>query len=583
MITLRNPIRYTSRTFNSILADINSEAELIDKPSWFKRLIAGLGDVFSVIVTAEANQSFLGTAFTRRKIVDAARMIDYEPTPRMTASGILLFYLNSAVAYPLAIDISDLTALTAGTITVSSKRFEARLPYAQAAETNETFTASAGDDWLVVARSYTTGERVRLTTTNTLPAPLAIDTEYYAIYVDATHIRLASSLALAYAGTYIDITDAGVGVQTAHLFSIQVTCYQQNARNQFILGRSDGSTLWQEFYCPDKNILRDTIVITINAVTWDPVTTFIDSSSVDTHYKVIFNTDGTCIIQFGNGIYGAIPGAFDIYIAYANGGGVDSNVSVVGAVNLYAGGDVNIDGVYNPAAMSGGADEESLVSIQRTAPLLLKARDRFVTAGDGEALALNYGGLSKVMITSNFYGVLSARVIGIATGGGNPSAGLKTLIQEYLISKTVLESVDVRFVDATITSIDVSVGINIEAGYAFADVKPLVELALRLALTECGDEIKDLYIVSGIEAAVTWLNAKWTTAFTIADYDQIARLLDALGTRDFGDDIQESDILGYIDSEVDGVNYVIVTIPAFPIVLAADAITAAGTMTVIEL
>jgi len=579
---LNNPIKYTSRTFTTILADINSDPDLTDKPLWFKRLIAGLGDTLSLLIDAEVNNFFLGTAFTRRSVVEASRMIDYEPAPQTTANGILLFYLKNTVAYPLSIAISDLVAQTQGTITVSAKRFESRVAYSQASETNEGFTADAVTDLLLVARAYTTGEKVRVTTTGTLPTGLSAGTDYYVIYSDATHIYLATSLDNAYAGTYINITGAGAGVHTIHLYSIQVTAYQQDAKDQFDLGTSDGITEWQEFVCPDLNILRDTIEIEINSVTWSRVDTFINSTASDTHFRVVFNSDGTCVILFGNGVYGAIPGAFTIYVEYAIGGGDDSNVNTVDSINLYSGSDSNIDGVSNPSALTGGANPEAITSIQKNAPLLLKARDRFVTTEDGEALALNYGGLSKVKINANYYGTLSCQVLGIATGGGNPSGALKTAIEDYLIERTLLEAVDVRFDNATITSQNVTATANMSTGYTFVNVKPFIELALRLFFTETGEEIITEYENNGIADAVDWINNKWSSSFTIADYDQIQDLLEALEPRDFGDTIQESDVLGYIDSYVNGVNYVAISVPAFPLALALDEITSAGTMTITE-
>jgi hypothetical protein len=580
MNTLRNPFRLTSRTMITLLADINMDAELADKPSWYKRLIAGIGDHDSLLIDAEANNKFLGTTFTRRACVEAARYIDYEAAPRTTAYGILLFYLNSTVSYPLSVDVSDLVAQTQGSITASSKRFEARAGFTLAAAVAETFTVNAGDDQLAVARIYTIGEKVRFITSGTLPAGLSLATDYWVIYVDATHIRIATSLANALTGTYIDITTAGTGTQTITLYSIQVTCYQQYARPQTIIGRGDSVTDWQEFLLQDRDILRDTIEITINSLAWTWVLSFIDSGPTSRHFRALFDTDGSCRIQFGDGIHGARPGDFTIAGEHATGGGSSSNVTVINSVNLYAGGNANISGVMNPTALNGGADEETMISIQRNAPLLLKARDRFVTSPDGEALALNYGGLTKVMVTSNYYGVFSARVIAIATGGGNPSAPLKAAIQAYLIERTLLEGVDIRFVDATITPISAAVQVNISSGYTFANVQPFVILALRLFFTECADEIKDLYIGNGIVAAVAWLNAKWSTTFGVANYEQISTLLDHLYPRKFGDDIQASDVLGYIDSFVDGVNYVLALTPTFPIVIANDETTSAGTMTV---
>ena len=64
-----NPIQHDSETFNTILNDINSDTELIDTPEWYKRIIAGLGDVMSVQRNATANQSFLRTAFTRTSML----------------------------------------------------------------------------------------------------------------------------------------------------------------------------------------------------------------------------------------------------------------------------------------------------------------------------------------------------------------------------------------------------------------------------------------------------------------------------------------------------------------------------------
>ena len=579
---LGNPFRLTSRTFTTLLADINADKDLGDKPNWFKRLISGIGDHDSMLIDAEANNNLLRTAFTRRAIVENARWIDYEAAPRTTATGTLLFHLVAGVAYPLSIDVSDLAAQSQGTIAISAKRFEARSGFSQTSAIAEAFSADAGTDQLTVVRDYMTGEKVRLFSTGTLPAPLAAATDYWVVRVDATHIRLAATLASAYAGTYIGITDAGTGTHTVTLFSIRVITWQQDAGPQFILAHGDAVTQWQEYRCPDLKIIRDSVIVVINSQTWTRVNTFIDSTTTSRHFRVLFNSDGSCVIQFGDGIHGALPGNFDIYIAYAIGGGADSNVTVLDAINLYSGGDANIEGVSNPAALNGGAEEEPNISIQKNAPLLLKARDRFVTAEDGEALARVYGGLSKILVTSNYYGVLSCRIIGIAAGGGNPSGALQTAIQAYLIERSQLNSVDARFVDATITAVAVIAQVNVNEGYTFSNVQPLVILALRLLLTECGDEIKDLYEGSGIAAAVAWLNAKWSTGFTSTDWDQIANLLSRLDTRDFGDTIQASDVLGFIDSNVDGVNYITVSSPSFPFLLDDDEITSAGAMTVTE-
>lgn len=84
----------------------------------------------------------------------------------------------------------------------------------------DTFTADAGTDlctWTSTANkpsNILTGTRVRLTTTTTLPAGLALATDYYYIKMSDTTFELASSYANAIAGTQINITDAGTGTHT---------------------------------------------------------------------------------------------------------------------------------------------------------------------------------------------------------------------------------------------------------------------------------------------------------------------------------------------------------------------------------
>jgi hypothetical protein len=67
--------------------------------------------------------------------------------------------------------------------------------------------------------TYVTGDAVKVsvTTGNTLPAPLVAGTVYYVIAVSSTSIKLATSSALAAAGTAIDLTTAGTG-----FFTLQV-------------------------------------------------------------------------------------------------------------------------------------------------------------------------------------------------------------------------------------------------------------------------------------------------------------------------------------------------------------------------
>lgn len=89
------------------------------------------------------------------------------------------------------------------------------VPLAVGTVLTRTFTAATTDICTLVAHGFETGDGVRLTTTTTLPAGLALATTYYVIRLTADTFKLAASPALAAAGTAVDITDTGTGTHSA--------------------------------------------------------------------------------------------------------------------------------------------------------------------------------------------------------------------------------------------------------------------------------------------------------------------------------------------------------------------------------
>lgn len=86
---------------------------------------------------------------------------------------------------------------------------------AAASPSAKTFTAAVTDVLTAAAHGFYTGLKVQLTTTGTLPAGLALTTDYWVIRVTADTFKLADSLAHADAGTAVDVTDVGTGTHTA--------------------------------------------------------------------------------------------------------------------------------------------------------------------------------------------------------------------------------------------------------------------------------------------------------------------------------------------------------------------------------
>lgn len=73
---------------------------------------------------------------------------------------------------------------------------------------------------ITVIVDFYTGQEIKFTTTDTLPSPLIVGTLYYAIRVDATHIKVATTLANANAGTAIDLINVGVGTHTVIAYMV---------------------------------------------------------------------------------------------------------------------------------------------------------------------------------------------------------------------------------------------------------------------------------------------------------------------------------------------------------------------------
>ena len=588
---MNNPIQATSRTFLTILNDINNDPELVDKPDWFKKLIAGLGDTLSIWINSVANLMFLRTAYTRQAVMDLCALIDYTLGVQTGSSGEVWFDVDTSLGtaiFPFMLQIPDLIAMSAGSLSSSSLQFEAPAPVTFVLVTNNFTTNYAVNSNLTVTHDFLyTGAKVRLATSSALPSPLQTGKDYYLIYVNATTVKLALTREQAIAGVNVVLTDNGAGTQEIQLFSQSVNMAQQKTTSTPVnLGQSDGVTPWQEFQLPDLNTLPGTLSIIINSVPWLQVDSWAGYGPTDKVYRFIPNSDGSAFIRFADGNYGAIPSnGIAIMAQYAVGGGAISNINALNSIVSYTGSDSRIKGVSNATAMTGGGDSESLATAAEVAPILLKSRDRFITIADGEALALAYGGVSLVSIIKNAYGVLSCEVVAIASGGGNPSNTLKSNLQAYLIGITILSSIDVRVVDSTITAVNVTAAANLKPGYIWTNVHPYFRLAFKLFLTETGAEILNEYNSNGISAAVSTINSNLTENFGTSDYAVITNMLDNMIARDFGDTLEESAVYSFVQSNVPGINYMTISVfgTELPLALAADEITTVGTLNLTQI
>lgn len=560
-------IQYTSRTFSTVMQDFNADPTLVDKPAWIKQAFAGIMDVISNIENLSANQAFLRTALTKQAVLDNAQLIDYYPAGKVTSSGTLFFDIKPTTALPYTVAQADLAAAYPGTVGVSSKRFEARgsLTFNPSTEAVPAANWNTGTSQVTVANVYTTGEKFQLTTSGSLPAGLSLNTDYFAIFVDATHIRVASTRVNAFAGTFITLTTQGSGNHTLNRLSRSITAYQQTSVINSPIGTSDGVTAWQEFRIPQAGVLNDTsLSVTINSQPWSVVASPIQNLPTDRVFRFVALSDDSAKLRFGNGVYGAIPGPYTVLATYAYGGGLVSNITTLNSITSYAGTDPNITGAFNSTAMTGGADAENIATTKVLGPLLLKARDRFVTIQDGIALVLanQISAVSQCQINRNTYGALSCQVLGVASGTQvAPSSGARASLAAYLQGKSALSSIDVHFDAGTFTPVTVgSTGVKLLPGYSSGAVFPYLTLAWNLLLTPAGNQIvNDFRGSSSVAQSVADYNAIFGASFGPADYAQFTTLLNQLinvGVMQFGYLLTQTILDAYVQGYVGGVQYI---------------------------
>jgi len=588
--SLVNPIRYTSRDFISILSDINSDPNLADKEDWWKKVWAGIGDNLSMHLNAGFNNSYLRTAFTRRAVADILSRNNFQLTPQAAGNGNIILYIKQGTIFPFTLSQTDMAAMTQGSASSGSMRFESRLSSVSVTAYSENPTANVGAGpgaagTLTVARAYTTGERVVFTaTTGGLPSGLSLNTNYYVIAINSTTIQLASSIANAYGSVPITFTTAGTGAQTMGLYSVQVAMYQQTSVAQYSVGSGDGVTQWQQFPLNDVNVLQDTLVVTINGENWTRVTNPIYNTGTDKVFRLYYNNDQSAYIEFGDGTYGAVAPNFEVMVSYAFGGGSATNIPIANMINSYAGTNSNIDGCSNPKGFSGGSDPMSISQAKEQGPILTAIQQRFMSAQDGESLMLAYGGISLALVQPNYFGPNSAQLVAIATGGGNPSGTLQTDLISYLTPLTLFGAALLAFVDATLVSVSPAIAVHLNTGYTFSTEELYVQVAAQLFFTERSQEILSYYIDKKLASTVSLINSIWGYSFGTSDYTVLGNLLDYMnrvGARSFGEYITVDQFTTFVESNIPSVNYVTISSPSFPMTLGATSITTLGAVPVV--
>ncbi|MFI5910934.1 baseplate J/gp47 family protein [Dactylosporangium sp. NPDC051541] len=403
-------IDYMARDYESLLQAMREQiptklaewtdfANEADFGNVLLQLFAHIGDILSYYQDRVANESFLGTARTRRSVIEHLRLIGYELGTAAPAAASLRLSVPGTV--------SDVVTIKKG----------------------DAFATMSQQDRSSVRFEYSR------------EAPLTID--FGAIAASQPGGRKLFS---------------GIPVEEGRLISGEVLGASDGSRNQHFTLAHAGLMLNPTSQAQQAG--RDLVVSTQLAGTIDQWTrrdslAFSQAGQLD--YVVLIDEDDRAAVIFGDGALGKVPPAGSTITAtYRVGGGVAGNVPpdtvqiIVEAPQLVGLGAQ----VTNPGAATGGAEREDIAHAVQHAPAVFRSLRRAVTAADYEALARSYKGVGKVRAVGTGWNRVTLYVA--PEGGGKVSdtleAGLIGFFEDKRLLNQVVEIADVDYVPIYVTA-----------------------------------------------------------------------------------------------------------------------------------
>lgn len=253
-------------------------------------------------------------------------------------------------------------------------------------------------------------------------------------------IPIGTEIVTADGISFFTTAAASIPAYVSNEFLLSVTVPATNARpvTGLSLGTSDG-TANQVFEIPNQVAGFSTVAF-VSFVAWSNVETFAYSAPATQAFVQTVNEQRKVIIKFGDGVNGAIPplGAA-ITLNYDQCDGVTGNVAANSLTNIVSPPVVPAGwtlSVTNPNRAAGGTDVESLDSLKKHIPLLIRTHNTAVTYQN----YIDIGNLHPdVEQTSIFFNCgKTVNVYIVPNGGGIASGVLIADVQNWYESRRMV-------------------------------------------------------------------------------------------------------------------------------------------------
>ena len=303
---------------------------------------------------------------------------------------------------------------------------------------------------------------------------------------------------------------------------------------------SDGSTD-QEYLINDTNVensastINPTLRVIISGTEWTKVDSFIYSSSVDKHFRVITEMEGTASVKFGDDVNGKSPGSGSVItIQYVKSSGLAGNVTYTGKIKTITSTIYDEDGaivsnvsVDNLGSFLGGDDEEDIEEIRYEAPRVFKTGDRAVTKEDFISILENYPGVADANVWGENEEVAAAIAAGTVPPGTTADPTMlnkvkmcvilqewknldkdldddfKETLSDYIYNKSML-TVKYEFITPVKLLVIPTLIVKVTTGYSISqtgtDISGVLEDQFKLGdTTKLGTIIKYSKVISAIQ------------------------------------------------------------------------------------
>ena len=306
--------------------------------------------------------------------------------------------------------------------------------------------------------------------------------------------------------------------------SVSVKCIQGELVRIDIA--SDGS-VEQEYLVNDTFVENSadasnpTFRIIIDGVEWSKVDSFIASTNVSKHYRVINEPEGTVTVVFGDNINGLAPEREStITIQYIKSAGLDGNVTYADKITqinstIYdeSGSSVTVT-VTNPGSFLGGDAEEDIEEIRYEAPRVFKTGQRAVNRNDFIAILENYPGVANVNVwgeneeieisgdPADYEMLNKVKMCIILQEWELPDDTFKSTLSEFVYNKSML-TVKYEFITPVFLYVIPTLVVRVTSGYSMsqtqADIVEGVEKLFKLgSTTKLGTMMKYSEVISAI-------------------------------------------------------------------------------------